>query len=105
MTITQSNQICEECENAIAPVCIGCYNKNLLSWLKQNIGNNGLIHIIFMKAMGNIELSDFEVNTCMSCHEKNILICKHCYVASIGRALQEMNMPNKNVWNFKEIFN
>ena len=102
MQINSGFRICKEgMEN---PVCLNCYNREVLEWLKDNIKHRYLISHIIRKASRRLVLNRVGINYCIICGRKGFFVCKEDYFAEVKRILQEINIPDFVIDNFSKTF-
>ena len=98
-------QVCEICNEEIRdPVCLRCYNKELLAWLRETIGNKEMIKYITSKINILFLRQNYGIEHCILCQKNSIFVCKHCYFLAFKRILQDLNIPNKTVRYFSVVF-
>ena len=94
--------ICDEV--AIEPVCAKCYTRELIYWLRENIVNKLIMRYILQETAERVSSRQLTRDYCVLCHRPSVFVCSDCYFSTVKRILQEINMSNKVIREFSEIF-
>jgi len=86
MITEQRIQVCEICNEGITdPVCLNCYNRELIAWLMENIKNREIIKYIIKRAVRTAIYDYLGKDYCILCKREGVFICRHCYFSNIKR--------------------
>jgi len=86
------------------PVCLTCYNKELLAWLRDNVKHKYMINYIIRKVSRKLSLSVIDLDYCILCRRHGFFISKKDYFSEVKRILQEINISDGVINNFSKIF-
>ena len=104
-TVEQIDSFCERCKQGLKdPVCIACYNHELIPWLRENISNKEVIHYILRRIGHTFPLVDMNHDHCIFCKRGMVVICRNCFTSEVSRILQELNLDT-SIRNFLHVFN
>jgi hypothetical protein len=84
---------CERCDQRLAdPICVACYNDELVSWMHENIRSNEVIIYVMSRMARAFPIVSRNRDFCILCEKENAVQCGTCSMIEFLKILQELNL-------------
>ena len=106
LSIIGEDQVCIHCYHiAVNPICEKCYTKQIYFWLSYQEINPKITSNIIKNIKEKFSSENQCDMLCIICNTELVSTCTFCYFFKVENILRKLNLSEKIIDNFLEIFN